>query len=484
VERFIVEEVLELLANLASKGVKLSVEGDDLGCYAPKGSLTKDVRDCIARNKPKIIHRLRDYIDFQTAMASSNSRSKAPGIGELGGEKQQGAPSDPPLDLMTEAVLDPDIQPATASGEDVDLTAAKAVLLTGGSGFLGAYLLHDLMTTTEACVYCLVRCRSKEDGGNRIKNNLLKYGLWSEDFASRIVPVPGDLALPLLGIETEMFGTLCRVIDVIYHNGALVNFIYSYGSLKDSNVRGTQEVIRLACRVKRKPMHFVSTIGVFPPATNRDTTVFESDPPSNWQALIGGYPQSKWVAERLVNIVADRGLPVRIYRPGFVTGDSATGIWNTDDFLARMIKGCIQLGSAPDIDARIEMVPVDYVSKAIVHLSRQREIQSNTFHIVGSQYIAVGDLFRIIGAIGYKMNLLPYPDWRKVLFDDARTSSKNALFPLLTGFTTGSPWEMPVFDCRHTLENLKGTQLMCPDINANLMAAYLSYFKNSGFLDA
>jgi thioester reductase-like protein len=479
-----VEEVLELLANLASKGVKLSVEGDDLGCYAPKGCLTKAVRDSIARNKPKIIHRLKDYIDFQTSLASVNLGNNAPNTGEFGDQQKLVVPKGPPLDLMAEAVLDADIQPPSGAGEDLGLDVAKTVLLTGGSGFLGAYLLHDLLTTTKARVHCLVRCRSKDDGGERIKNNLLKYGLWNDDFLSRVEPVPGDLALPLLGIEAEIYDRLCNTIDIIYHNGAVVNFIYSYASLKDSNVGGTREVIRLACRTKRKPLHFISTIGVFPPATKRDNTVLESDRPSNWQALIGGYPQTKWVAERLVTIAADRGLPVRIYRPGFVSGDSKSGIWNTDDFLVRMIKGCIQLGRAPDMDARIEIAPVDYVSKAIIHLSRQQTLHSSTFHIVGSHHITAGDLFRIIHSLGYTMNLLPYPEWRKALFDDAQKSSTNALFPLLTGFAAGSPWEMPVFDCRNALEQLKETQLVCPDINATLMATYLGYFKSSGFLDA
>lgn len=477
------EEVLELLANLASKGVRLSVEGDDLGCYAPKGCLTKAVRDSIARQKPKIIHRLKDYIDFQTSLASVNLGSNAPNTEEFGDEQKRVVPKDPPLDLMAEAVLDADIQPSTATGEDLSLDAAKAVFLTGGSGFLGAYLLHDLLSTTKARVYCLVRCRSKEDGCERIKNNLLKYGLWNDDFVSRVEPVPGDLALPFLGIEAEIYDRLCNTIDIVYHNGAVVNFIYSYASLKDSNVGGTREVIRLACLTKRKPLHFISTIGVFPPTTKRDSTVLESDPPSNWQALIGGYPKTKWVAERLVTIAADRGLSVRIYRPGFVTGDSKSGIWNTDDFLVRMIKGCIQLGSAPDMDARIEMAPVDYVSRTIIHLSRQQTVQSNTFHIVGSNHITAGDLFRIIDSLGYTMRLLPYPEWRKALFDDAQKSSANALFPLLTGFVAGSPWEMPIFDCRYTLEQLKGTQRVCPNIDATLMAAYLGYFKNSGFLD-
>lgn len=470
------EDVLELLTSLANKGVKLSLDGDDLKCYAPKGALTREIRDCIARNKPKIVDRLRDYIDFLAASAPSSSKSAS--------AKKRAPSPEPPPDLVAEAVLDPSIQPSTAAGGDIDVAAARAIFLTGASGFMGAYLLHDLMTATEASVYCLVRCRSEYDGCNRIKNNLLKYGLWSDEFASRIMPVPGDLAQPLLGVGAETFDTLSNVIDTIYHNGAVVNFIYSYGSLKDSNVRGTQEVLRLACRVKRKPMHYVSTVGVFPPSTLRDIKILESDAPSNWQGLISGYPQSKWVAEKLVTTAADRGLPVRIYRPGFVTGDSTTGIWNTDDFLARMIKGCIQLGSAPDIDAMVEMVPVDYVSKTIIHLSRQRELPSNIFHVVGRRYIPVGELFRIIASLGYKITLMPYPEWRTALFEDAKTSSKNALYPLLTGFTDGPILQMPAFDCRQTLEGLRGTQIECPEIDATLVSAYLGYFKKSGFLDS
>lgn len=480
------EEVLDLLTDLASKGVKLSVEGDDLRCYAPKGSLTKEVRDRIVRNKPKIIDRLRDYIDLRAASAPSSPASTAQAIGKFcgGANRRPIVPTDAPLDLSMEAVLDPSIQPRAAIGSDGDLTAIKAILLTGASGFLGAYLLRDLMTTMESRVYCLVRCRSEDDGAERIKNNLLKYGLWKDDFASRIVPVPGNLAQPHLGLGTDTFDTLCNVIDVIYHNGAMVNFISSYSSLKDANVGGTREVIRLACEGRPKPIHFVSTIAVFPPTTDRSTRVFESGPPSNWQALIGGYSQSKWVAEKIVTIAGDRGLPIRIYRPGFVGGDSTTGIWNTDDLVPRMIKGCIQMGSAPDIDAMIEIAPVDYVSNVIVRLSCQRQLQSSVFHVVGSHYIPARELFRMVGSQGYEMTLVPYANWRKALFDDANTPSKNALYPLMTVMADTAPLEMPVFDCRHTLEGLSGTVITCPEINTNLVAKYIGYFRKSGFLDS
>src|SRR5260370_380257 len=90
---------------------------------------------------------------------------------------------------------------------------------------------------------------------------------------------------------------------------------------------------------------------------------------------------------------------------------------------------------------------------------------------------------RIGGSLGYKMTMGPYGDWRDAVFEDAKNSSKNALYPLLTMFTDALPFEQaPTFDCRQTLEGLRGTQIICPEINTDLMATYLTYFKSSGFL--
>jgi thioester reductase-like protein len=475
------EAVLEVLNRLASHGIKLSIEGEALSCYAPKGRLTPEMKQCIAQNKAEIINRLKDYNDFRSTWLWSAHPNRPQLENDSRDARKEKLLGKALLDLDAEAVLDPDIRPSGA-GACSSFGRGKTIFLTGASGFLGAYLLHDLLATTAASVHCLVRCRSSSDGEGRIRSNLLKYGLWSDEFKCRLKPVPGDLAQPLLGMSPETFDMLGDVVDTIYHNGAVVNFVYSYASLRDSNVCGTAEVIRLACRTKTKPLHFVSTVGVFPPSQKCDSTVLESEPPGNWRLLIAGYSQSKWVAEKLVTAAANRGLPVRIYRPGFVGGDSTTGIVNTDDFMSRMIKGCIQLGCAPDIDTMIEMVPVDYVSKAIVHLSCQQELGSSVFHVVAPQYIAAREMFRIIDSLGYKLNLVSYPEWRTRLFEDAKSSSKNALFPLLTLFAQ-IPLGLPPFDCRHTIGGLKGTQVTCPAIDENLLATYLAYFKKSGFLE-
>ena len=79
--------------------------------------------------------------------------------------------------------------------------------------------------------------------------------------------------------------------------------------------------------------------------------------------LTQGYGQTKWVSERLILEAGRRGLSGGIVRPAYVVGDSTSAVTNTDDFLWRLVKGCIQLGHIPDIHNAINMVPVDHVAR-------------------------------------------------------------------------------------------------------------------------
>src|SRR4030095_15685373 len=84
-----------------------------------------------------------------------------------------------------------------------------------------------------------------------------------------------------------------------------------------------------------------------------------------------GYAQSKAVAESLVQQAAARGLRSRIYRPAFIAGDSRTGAFNPDDMLSRLISGCVRMGAAPDLDWRLDALPVDNVAAAVLALSAE-----------------------------------------------------------------------------------------------------------------
>jgi len=179
---------------------------------------------------------------------------------QQGGNTAGGRPSN--FDINAEAILDPAIRPETAIF-DPTAEPTRILLLTGATGFVGAFLLRELLLQTQAEIYCLVRSDDAESAKKRIQSSLEYYSIWDEHLSYRIIPIVGDLAQPLLGLSEEQFREIASQIDVIYHNGAFVKFTYPYSVLKLSNVLGTQEILRLASQIKLKPVHFVSTISVF-----------------------------------------------------------------------------------------------------------------------------------------------------------------------------------------------------------------------------
>src|SRR5258706_5050922 len=101
--------------------------------------------------------------------------------------------------------------------------------------------------------------------------------------------------------------------------------------------------------------------------------------------LSGRCTQSKWVAERLAVAVRARGLAVCVYRRGLVTGPSVTGRCKTDDLTLAAARLCIDRKILPAVDASLDLLPVDYVARAIVHLSRRPESRGQVFHLFNHQ---------------------------------------------------------------------------------------------------
>ncbi|MFL9462640.1 amino acid adenylation domain-containing protein [Scytonema tolypothrichoides VB-61278_2] len=386
-------------------------------------------------------------------------------------------------DLNAEAVLDQTIRPEGIAFEQSAQPAR--IFLTGATGFLGAFLLSELLQQTDADIYCLVRSSNVEQGLKKIQANLQSYLLWNECFSSRIISVTGDLSQPLFGLDERQFQTLASTIDVIYHNGALVNFIDPYPKLKAANVLGTQEVLRLASQIKLKSLHYISTFSVFPWEEGLSKEhIFRENDSLDRGNLAGGYEQSKWVAEKLVTIARSRGLPVSIYRPGRVSGHSQTGTSNTNDLLFRMLKGCIQLGSFPDFNMVMDLTPVDYVSKCIVYLSRQKKFLGENFHVVNPHPALWSNVMTWLWSFGYSLEVISYDRWRARLLEVAEHSSDNALYPLIPFFAESAPNDLVTFDCQNTLSGLAGTSINCPSVSAELLSTYLSYYIRSGYLEA
>lgn len=359
------------------------------------------------------------------------------------------------------------------------------ILLTGATGFLGGYLLTSLLEKTRAVLYCLVRAKDKEDGLRRIKKNLEYYELWNERFIPRIRIVIGNLDSPRFGLSNQQYESLASEIDVIYHNGAMVNFVYPYHALKPVNVESTHEVLRLASRKRIKPVHFVSSLSVFMKGDLRDKTLCYED--ANLEEVgvpFGGYGQSKWVAEGLMRIAAQRGIPITIFRPDNILGDSRTGILNTSDMTYSLVRAIFKMGSVPDVEFMGGIVPVDFVSNAIVHLASHPESFGKTFHLSSIKQSNFIDVFEMIAARGVPIKQLPFAQWKTDYYALAKQfpeESFHAFLPLINQVGKES-LSLPRLDLTNTLAGLNGSSIVCPSVDDNLIDIYVKYFVKSGLV--
>jgi amino acid adenylation domain-containing protein/thioester reductase-like protein len=387
--------------------------------------------------------------------------------------------------LHADAILTPTITPQAAYLDAVD--QPLQIFLTGATGFLGAFLLQDLLQETRATIYCLVRAKSFEEAQQKLRKNLKLYLLPDFTLDKRVVVVVGDLGLPRFGLSEQQFGKLATSVDVIYHNGAFVNLIYPYSALRSVNVLGTQEILKLASQIKVKPIHFISTLDVFQtPYYAGLQAILEDDDLTHVEGLADGYAQSKWVGEKLVMAANARGIPATIYRPGMITGHSQTGASQTNDLIGRLIRGLMEMGKAPELDLQMSLTTIDYVSKAIAHLSQQPASLGQVFHLVSPHAVSLREIVNAIQSFGYPMQWTDYPQWQAELLKVA-SEQENALTPLMFLFTewvTGnqasyletSALVSQSFDCRNTLAGLAETKIICPTVDAKVLKAYLSYF--------
>lgn len=135
----------------------------------------------------------------------------------------------------------------------------------------------------------------------------------------------------------------------------------------------------------------------------------------------------------------------------------------------------------------LDILPVDYVSKAIVHLSRNKESWGKAFHLVHPHPVSLDLLFNHFRSMGYQVQRISYEKWRADLLDIANNSPEHALYPLVSLFSPSGSQEQTSkavlkFDCQNTLDGLADTSIVCPPIDSELLSTYLSYLIRSGHL--
>ncbi|WPB73388.1 myxochelin non-ribosomal peptide synthetase MxcG [Archangium violaceum] len=386
--------------------------------------------------------------------------------------------------MLVDAELPEEIVPRqVGKGQGTDAREPRQVLLTGATGFVGAYLLDQLLRQTDARVVCPVRARDEAHAMERIRAAMKAWRLPDTGLAERVLALPADLTQPWLGLGSARFHGLAAECDVIYHNAAVVSVVREYGSLRAVNVQGTRELLRLAAAVRPKPLHYVSTLAVAPPA-NLAPEVPEEFVPAH-AGLRDGYQQSKWIAERLVQQAAERGLPVSVYRLGRVVGAPGTGTINPQDLVWRILLAGVPAGALPQLDVSEAWTPVDYVARALVRLSLVPQ-PGAVFNLTPAPEVRLSELFRQVRDYGYPVELLPVPEWCARVAeskDGAAHKATLAFFELRSG-SSEPTFGLGPTSCERVTRSLAGTGISCPPADRQLLFRYLDSCVEQGLLPA
>jgi thioester reductase-like protein len=332
-----------------------------------------------------------------------------------------------------------------------------AIFVTGSTGYLGSYLVAGLWQEHRDPLNLLVRARSDQEARERLWKSLqlhFEFPEFSEYLNTRVRIFRGDLTEERFGLSDDAYHDLVDTTDSIIHCAASLNR-KSERQCLNVNLRGALEVIQLARRAQnrnglRRYSH-VSTVAV---AGRRQNEIVTEDASIDWtRSDYDPYARTKKFGEHMVHqLLPD--VPTTIFRPAIVLGDSRWPATTQFD----MAQAFDVLAKLPVLalrpDDRIDIVPANYVGKAIVTIHQKAAPAHTIYHLssgVGSQTFReltdalaaaghtskpaywpwlggpfagmVERLSRRRGSLGYGASLLkvfwPYLNWNTV-FDNSR----------------------------------------------------------------
>ena len=345
-----------------------------------------------------------------------------------------------------------------------------AYFVTGATGFIGQFLMHKLLARGQP-IYVLVR-----------KGSLKKLDALREQWGAtdkEVIAVVGDLASGNLGVSAADLKKLKGKVDHMFHLAAVYDLKASAESQQAANVEGTRHAVQFAQAVGAGCLHHVSSIA----AAGMYDGVFREDMFDEAEDLDHPYFKTKHDSEGIVRRECKR--PYRIYRPGFVVGDSKTGYIDKIDGPYYFFKALQKMRSLlppwmPMLGiegGRINIVPVDYVADALDHIAHKKGLDGGCFHLTDSHPRRIGEVLNIFANAGHAPQMTMRLNARMFGFIPA---------PILYGLGSLAPIKRMVravltdlgipkdvfqfinwptrYDNRETVKALKGSGIAVPDL--------------------
>jgi thioester reductase-like protein len=360
--------------------------------------------------------------------------------------------------MRLDAVLPVDIGPHSS----IAPPRTEKILLTGATGFFGAFLLEALLRLSRSNIAVLVRAQDADHARGRVEAALRRTGCWgpalAQAVAERVTAVPSDLEQPRLGLSESAWKQFAGELSSIFHCGAAVDYVKPYASMRQANVHAVADLLRLTCADARKTLHLISTTFIF--GWSGPVRLLESDCNAAKTGLDFGYIQSKWVAEQLALEAARRGVPVKIYRPSLITAALNTRYSRTD-ILTRTLGYMIRHEIGIDCRNQVSFLPADVTANNLIALALQDDPEATAYHLVADDYYSLPEATAIISRdFGYRFRYVSLGEF--VAHMNAHCREDDPLFPLRPFFNKNYAKIEHMQDKRYDSTRYRQARDRCP----------------------
>jgi NAD(P)-dependent dehydrogenase (short-subunit alcohol dehydrogenase family) len=345
--------------------------------------------------------------------------------------------------------------------------------ITGGTGFIGRNLVGELLKKKKsATLYVLVRKDSKK-----------KFETQKEQWgraAKRVIPITGDLTKSMLGIPAKKRRELEGKIDHLFHLAAVYDLMADAESQIRVNVDGTQNTVKFAENIKAKRFHHMSSIA----AAGLYSGIFREDMFEEAYGMDNPYFRTKHDSEAVVR--NECRVPWRIYRPGIVVGHSETGVIDKIDgpyYFFKLIQKMRKMMPSwmPTLGiegGRINIVPVDYVVDATIHIAHKPRLDGKCFHLTDPKPKRIGEVLNMFAKAAHAPEMTMRIDARIFNYIPAAIKQGLRMLPPVRRISNqvmkdfGLPPDMmkfvnypTKFDSRETERALKGSGIILPRLD-------------------
>jgi thioester reductase-like protein len=309
----------------------------------------------------------------------------------------------------------------------------EIVLLTGGTGYLGAHLIKALLATEVTSIYCLNRGDSDEAFFDTLTGYFGQQ--WVDDQIERIKIIQGDICKKNLGMKKSDYDLLIRKVDAMYHAAADVRHYANEQQSMTTNLTGTENAIEFAQKSKAV-LHHISTTSVaaqyLRSQPDQKAMFFEMDFDIGQNREQNIYINSKFLAEEAVYQAVDQGLDAHVYRIGRLVGRSADGVFQKNpesNAFYVLLKAIGLAGAIPASMATqsLELTPVDECANAIVAL---QDSTLTTLHLASPHLAPISEII----ALNPGIQIVDDQDYELVLKDMALKNPGYEATPLLDYF--------------------------------------------------